>query len=736
MEFGVKARRAWLRHAAWFALAFSSCDFATAPIVDPRDPTSGSGGDEPTAGDGGTAGGGGKGGRSGAGTGGAGAGGAGSGGTGAPCVRNAFIECIGSAAIRCAANGRDTQSQDCGVPGCNPVQKRCNACTPGETFCADPSTLATCGPDGLASSDETCVEGCNSSVSPALCNHCAPGISFCIDGNTVRSCDGEGNAQQDTQCPNGCTVTSSSTAQCNQCTPGEVLGCADSLHQSRCKVDGTGPESVNCDNGCSGDGVCNACTPDSTTCSDADTLTTCNASGTGSTDTQCGFGCSASSCNDCRPSTTECQGNDLVVCSAAGKLPFTSTTTCPYGCDSSATPDVCKPPVLVPSNLYDTTVTAPAPANPCEIVTTQDISVAPSTINTDGLCTRIKTQAGALPDICVIVRRNITFETGSTVTVTGSRALALVATGTMTLNGTVIGSASGTNGGPGSMIFGIGLGGSATALPDDGENTPGNAGGGGGGFGMMGGAGGDDSSPGFCNNFTPPPCAVRGGFGMVQGAISVVPLYAGSGGGVNSAKSGSPRQGLPGGGGGALQLVGCTSMTIASGAAFAANGGGGEGGRPGSMSTLPGAGAGGGSGGAILLEAQSMSIGGTIQLFANGGGGGGGASVTAAGADGDPGKSQRAPAIGGAASGGGTGFSGAGGPGGYANMSGTPVPAGVGATAGDVVSAAGGGGGGVGRIRLNNTSGSIGSANLIASPVQTLGMIAKCTASPVGPCLK
>ncbi|HET6337340.1 MAG TPA: hypothetical protein VFG30_29150, partial [Polyangiales bacterium] len=261
-------------------------------------------------GDGGTAGAGGKSGSGGA----TGAGGAGVGGMGGACVRNAFIECQGTAAIRCAANGRDRMAQDCGTPGCNASEKRCNVCMSGETFCADPSTLATCGPDGLASSDETCDEGCNSAVSPAICNHCAPGISFCLDAETVRSCDGQGNAQSDTGCPNGCSLTSSTTAQCNQCTPGEVLGCADASHQSRCKSDGTGPETVDCANGCSGDGVCNVCDPDSKVCSDADTLATCNASGTATSDMQCGFGCSAGACNECQPSTTACQANKLVVC--------------------------------------------------------------------------------------------------------------------------------------------------------------------------------------------------------------------------------------------------------------------------------------------------------------------------------------------------------------------------------------------------------------------------------------
>jgi hypothetical protein len=737
----VKARWAWLRHTAWFALALASCDFATAPIVDPLDPTSGSGGDGPIAGDGGTAGQGGKsgaGGAGGAGKSGAGAGGAGTGGMGATCVRNSFIECKGAAAIRCAANGRDRQSQDCGVPGCNAVQRRCNACTPGETFCADPSTLATCGPDGLASSDETCDEGCNSAVSPALCNHCAPGISFCFDGDTVRSCDGQGNAQQDTDCPNGCTATSSSTAQCNACTPGEVLGCADALHQSRCKSDGSGPESIDCDNGCSGDGVCNVCTPDTKTCSDANTLTTCNTEGTGTSDVQCAFGCNASECNQCHPSTTECQSNKLVTCSPTGKTML--STTCPNGCDTTPTPDVCKPaptPTLVPSNLYDSSV-APIPANPCETVTTQsdDLSVPEDgtlMINTDGTCTRVKTQTGSLPAICVMVRRNITFDAGSIVTVRGSRALALVATGTMSLKGAIDASAVGQIGGPGAASIGISVGGTAKALPDMAEETPGNAGGGGGGYGMGGGSGGE--GPGTCNTA---PCADAVTGGYVQGLTSISPLRSGARGGLNSAKPGTIRQGLPGGGGGALQFVGCTSMSIESTALIHVNGGGGQGGRSGTTAT-PGAGAGGGSGGAILIEAQSMTLASGIQLFANGGGGGGGATLSMPGGDGDDGPRQRTTAAGGlAATGGsGSGISGPGGTGGAVNTGGNPLPAGAGGAVTDAANAAGGGGGGVGRIRLNNTSSSINGAILIASPVPSVGMIAAtCAATPIGPCLR
>ena len=717
----MKSRWAWLRHTAWFALILASCDFATSPILDPD----GSGGGEPMGGDGGTAGAGGKSGSGGA----TGAGGAGVGGMGGACVRNAFIECQGTAAIRCAANGRDRMAQDCGTPGCNASEKRCNVCMSGETFCADPSTLATCGPDGLASSDETCDEGCNSAVSPAICNHCAPGISFCLDAETVRSCDGQGNAQSDTGCPNGCSLTSSTTAQCNQCTPGEVLGCADASHQSRCKSDGTGPETVDCANGCSGDGVCNVCDPDSKVCSDADTLATCNASGTATSDMQCGFGCSAGACNECQPSTTACQANKLVVCNAAGTV--TSSNTCTYGCDATATPDACESPKLVPSNLYDFFMLTAE--NPCEVTTVDDLSVPMAgtlPIDTDGaVCTRVKTQAGSLPAICVVIRRNITFNSASTVTVTGSRALALVATSTASLAGTIDVSANGPTGGPGSATSTVS---NASGTPADGEMTPGNAGGGGGGHQTLGGPGGSA------------PMTTAGSAGPIRGTLNVLPLSPGARGGTNSALTGTSRQGLPGGGGGALQVVGCMSMTVTATALFDANGGGGQGGRPGS-STTPGGGAGGGSGGSILLEAQTMTLTTGAQFYANGGGGGGGATLSTAGGDGQDGQPQRSAANGGdAATGMGPGSSKAGGTGGAANNAGNAILPGAGGSLSvmDPMSAAGGGGGGVGRFRINNTNGSVGtSVFLIASPnlgPPMVGSISQCasTTNPTGPCLR
>jgi hypothetical protein len=454
---------------------------------------------------------------------------------------------------------------------------------------------------------------------------------------------------------------------------------------------------------------------------------------------QCGFGCSAGACNQCQPSTTACQGNKLVVCNAAGTI--TSSNTCTYGCDATATPDACESPTLVPSNLYDSTLIL-TPANPCEMVTVQDLSVPAAgtlTINTDAgaaVCTRVKAQTGSQPDICVMVRRNVTFGAASTVTIAGSRAFALVATGTISLAGKIDVSANGPTGGPGSLQTGAGVGGNGTSnMPADGENTPGNAGGGGAAYGGSGGGDGG-SAPG----------ATQGSGGLVQGNLTIIPLRSGSYGGSNSALPLTARRGLPGGGGGALQIVGCSSMTVTASAFFDANGGGGQGGRPGSSMT-PGAGAGGGSGGAVLLEAQTMTLASGAQFYANGGGGGGGATLTASGGDGQDGQAQRSAATGGdPATGMGPGASKAGGTGGAANNGGNAIPAGAGGSAMDAMSAAGGGGGSVGRIRLNNTNGSLGGATLIASPnigtmpagMSMVGSISACAdaTTPTGPCLR
>jgi hypothetical protein len=110
--------------------------------------------------------------------------------------------------------------------------------------------------------------------------------------------------------------------------------------------------------------------------------------------------------------------------------------------------------------------------------------------------------------------------------------------------------------------------------------------------------------------------------------------------------SATGRQGvLPGGGGGAIQIVSRTSITLAAGSHNTINvgGGGGDGG----SSAVPTAG-GGGGGGAILLESPIISVGAEAVLAANGGGGGG--CFAGREGAGEDGPARASPASGGVSS--------------------------------------------------------------------------------------
>jgi hypothetical protein len=169
--------------------------------------------------------------------------------------------------------------------------------------------------------------------------------------------------------------------------------------------------------------------------------------------------------------------------------------------------------------------------------------------------------------------------------------------------------------------------------------------------------------------------------GLTYGAPDLIPLQAGSAGGSRDNARGAP--------GGALQITSSTSISVGITGAIFAGGLGGD-----YYASSNGDGAGGGSGSAILLEAPTVTIGGTIA--ANGGGGG---DATNVGTDSNPANGP------GAAAGGGSGGRGSAG-------------ATVNGAAGSVgTSTYGAGGGGAGHIRINTTSGSATlSAGYILSP--------------------
>lgn len=221
-------------------------------------------------------------------------------------------------------------------------------------------------------------------------------------------------------------------------------------------------------------------------------------------------------------------------------------------------------------------------------------------------------------------------------------------------------------------------------------DATGAGGGGGGAFAATGGRGGD----GDLNDAD-----------LGIGGTGGTPLTAmGLRGGCNGANGGDAATeiGAAGGGGGGALLLQAETLTITG--TLHAHGGGGNGG---AFTDLGDAGGGGGgSGGMLVLVATTVTWTGG-RLFANGGGGGEGAVNTATGQDGSDGIDADSPATGGD---GGNGIANNGGDGGHGAM-----PAGRDVT----MQAAGGGGGGGGSVGfvLLRANMVIGSASSSPAPV-------------------
>lgn len=260
------------------------------------------------------------------------------------------------------------------------------------------------------------------------------------------------------------------------------------------------------------------------------------------------------------------------------------------------------------------------------------------------------------PQICVVRHTTIAVEQGATITFVGTRAVALVADGDVTISGTVDVSAALRIDGPG--------GGQAT----DGVAS-GPIGGGGAGFRTPGGSGGDASSLGGAANSGPSrPSPVDTGI-----------------------LAGGPRT-ESAGGGGAVSIVSCRGTVRLSGLVSTV-GAGGAAGR--NRATTLGAG-GGGAGGYVILQGVDVEVSG--RLFANGGAGGSGRPVNSdKGASGQNGSLSSAV---GALGPTGTAGAGSGGSGGYAGAG--PKPGGMLLAAG---ATAGGGGGSTGFLQTATAGG-------------------------------
>ncbi|MEO6418570.1 MAG: hypothetical protein ABIP39_04145 [Polyangiaceae bacterium] len=384
----------------------------------------------------------------------------------------------------------------------------------------------------------------------------------------------------------------------------------------------------------------------------------------------------------CTSNTTGCAGDNLVVCGDAG-APL-SVTSCALGCVTGTTPACSR---LSPSNL---------PATTCDTAGAAALTVgADTSISTDSGCDATLSQGGGAPQLCIKKYSTVSISAGVKLTVTGARALVLVATDDMSIAGTIDFGGKGAAAGPGASTS-DGTGGTSAQSAD---------GAGGGGHATLGAAGSSNIAAG-----------AGGTAGTMFGVASLVPLIGGAGGGANGAGGGGP-QAAGGGGGGAAQLVSCKSFTLASTGVLQGGGGGGAGG-PGSLlaAVQAGGGGGAGSGGAILIEAPAVTIAGTIA--ANGGGGGGGGlrgNLGTAGAAGQPGQDGKASTV--AATGGTSnaesGIGGAGGVGATA-----PV---VGAAPTVSTGSAGGGGGAVGIVRVNVRSGHAPTITGTITPASTTG---------------
>lgn len=300
---------------------------------------------------------------------------------------------------------------------------------------------------------------------------------------------------------------------------------------------------------------------------------------------------------DCMPLRfEECRGDRALVCNAAGDN--FDLVACEFGCDDTG----CKPctgagcekhiiPRFIPNACTN-------PALLPELTISADTTIDTSN---ELACSEVVKQPTG-PEICVLHYDRIKIEQNRTYTVTGKRALALVADHLLLVEGILDGSATGKNNGPAGGLIKSGTGG--------------NNGGGGAGYRTAGGSGASASVDG------------GGANGGAAGAspLSLAELF----GGRQPTKGPSDTE--PGGAGGALVLTSCRGEVSITGL-IDVNGGGGQGG----LQEFGGANqyffaTGGGSGGTVVLQGQQVTV--TGQIFANGGGGGGGGGLGMAGQDG------------------------------------------------------------------------------------------------------
>lgn len=316
---------------------------------------------------------------------------------------------------------------------------------------------------------------------------------------------------------------------------------------------------------------------------------------------------------------------------------------------------------------------------------TATINTSNGTVMVDGTAVIVRSALVAQPSAPTILVFIVHSLTASDVTITGDisgasggNAFALVSDGEIRIGGIFNASSSTGYGGPGAYTDANCKGGNGVL---SGASL---SGAGGGGFGIAGGTGGSAS--------TDSDSATGGSSGKPTGSPTLIPLR----GGCDSGATDDAHPRAVGSGGGAIQLVSRTKISIT-----------------GVVATNGSSVSGGGSGGGILVEAPIIEVNGS--MVANGAGGNSGCLFATPG---ENGRLDATPALGGTCSVGGTGGSGGA----------SSIAAGNGANtflAGTGSSPAWGGhgGGGVGRIRINTAPGGFHRAGLF-SPNPSTGAIA------------
>jgi hypothetical protein len=157
---------------------------------------------------------------------------------------------------------------------------------------------------------------------------CGSASKTCV-GNVLTVCDGNG-ALSTTECVNGCDPVRG----CNACKPNSRSCSGTNLVV--CKSDGSGTETMTCASGCNvSTGECFGCVPSTTWCN-GDVLRQCNAAGEASDRQACEFGCSEiqKACNACRPGSRTCRGQTLESCKPDGTE--VTMESCARGCAGGA----------------------------------------------------------------------------------------------------------------------------------------------------------------------------------------------------------------------------------------------------------------------------------------------------------------------------------------------------------------------------------------------------------------